>query len=186
MTVVAGQKKSLELSPVLVKVDGRKGEEGGGIVAESNANFKLLSSNGIYEAVELHPLIPELITSDDSASTIALQITLFPNMGFFIGITAHHAVLDGKTTTLFMKSWAYICKRGGDGDRIVGVGFTIDCRPRLDPLVLENYFRNCNTITWAMVQGRNFLDENGFDFVVQKISGMVKEVMEKGALEGIE
>ncbi|XP_021297806.1 phenolic glucoside malonyltransferase 1-like [Herrania umbratica] len=81
-------------------------------VAESAADFNLLSSNGIYEAVELHPLTPELITSDDSASTIALQITLFPNMGFCIGITAHHAVLDGKATTLFMKSWAYLCNQG--------------------------------------------------------------------------
>ncbi|XWS44407.1 hypothetical protein CRYUN_Cryun15aG0042600 [Craigia yunnanensis] len=69
-------------------------------------------NNRIYEAVELHPLTPELITSDDSASTIALQITLFPNLGFCIGIAAHHAVLDGKTATLFMKSWANICKQG--------------------------------------------------------------------------
>ncbi|XWS30151.1 hypothetical protein CRYUN_Cryun24cG0093100 [Craigia yunnanensis] len=270
------------------------------IVAESNADFNLLSSNGIYEAVELHTLTPELITSDDSASPIALQITLFPNMGFCIGITAHHAVLDGKTTTLFMKSWAYICKqgnaensplpseltpffdrsvlkdpdgldmlylkqwlasigsdsesdtnnkslkilpnkgeapnlvratfeitredfkklrervlsklsdngkelhlstfvltlayittcivksRGGDGDRNVGVGFTIDSRPRLDPPIPENYFGNCNTITGELVKARDFLDENGFVFAVQKVSGMVKEVMEKGVLEGIE
>ncbi|OMO85891.1 Transferase [Corchorus olitorius] len=81
-------------------------------VAESNADFDLLSSNGIYEAAELRPLTPELITSDDSASTIALQVTLFPNKGFCIGITAHHVVLDGQTTTLFFKSWAYICKQG--------------------------------------------------------------------------
>ncbi|XWS41001.1 hypothetical protein CRYUN_Cryun17cG0043600 [Craigia yunnanensis] len=267
-------------------------------VAESNADFNLLSSNGIYEAVELHPLTPELITSDDSASTIALQITLFPNMGFCIGITAHHVVLDGKTTILFVKSWAYICKqgntensplppeltpffdrsafkdpdgfdmlflkmflasigsdsdsnnkslkilpnkgeapnlvratfeitredfkklrervssklsdngkelhlstfvltlayittcivksRGGDGDRNVGVGFTIDCRPRLDPPVPENYFGNCNTITGNFVKARDFLDENGFVFAVQKVSGMVKELMEKGVLEGME
>lgn len=261
-------------------------------VAESNSDFNLLSSNGIYEALELHPLTPELITSDESTSTIALQITLFPNMGFSIGITAHHAVLDGKATTLFMKSWAYICtqgntehsplppdltpffdrsvfkdpngidmlylnqlvaskkisfkilpkkgeapnlvratfevtredlkklrervlselsdnygeklhlstfvltlayfttcivkSRGGDGDRIVGVGFTIDCRPRLDPPVPENYFGNCNTITGTFDKARNFLDKNGFVFAVRKVSSMVKEVMEKGVLEGVE
>ncbi|MBA0589497.1 hypothetical protein Gorai_018242, partial [Gossypium raimondii] len=80
-------------------------------VAESNADFHRLTGNGIYEAVELHPLIPHLKSSDDSASILALQITLFPGKGFSIGITAHHTVLDGKTTTMFMKSWAYLCKQ---------------------------------------------------------------------------
>ncbi|XVF07973.1 hypothetical protein REPUB_Repub06bG0185200 [Reevesia pubescens] len=222
-------------------------------------------------------------------------------MGFCIGITAHHGVLDGKTTTLFIKSWAYICKQGGNtensalppeltpffdrnvfkdpngldmlylnqwiatsigsdsdtkkkslkvlqnkgklapnlvratfeitredlkklrervlfklsdsgkelhlstfvltlayvttclvkagggnGDRIVGFGFTIDCRPRLNPPVPENYFGNCNTVTFQMVKARDFLDENGFFYAVQKVSGMVKELSEKGVLEGIE
>ncbi|KAK8575143.1 hypothetical protein V6N13_033625 [Hibiscus sabdariffa] len=249
-------------------------------VAESDADFNLLSSNGVYEAVELHPLAPELITSDDSASTIALQITLFPNTGFCVGIAAHHAVLDGKTTTMFIKSWAYICKqgnqensslpaeltpvldrsvlrdpggvdmiylktwldsmgsdsdtdkkslkilpnkgeaeslvratveitredlkklrervlsklpdtgkdlhlstfvltyayiatcivrsRGGNGDRDVGCGFTIDCRPLLNPPVPENYFGNCNTIKGELAKARDFLDEDGFVLGVQK------------------
>ncbi|XVE68304.1 hypothetical protein DITRI_Ditri09bG0056800 [Diplodiscus trichospermus] len=81
-------------------------------VAESDADFNRLSSDGIYEADELHPLVPQLITSDDSASIIALQITLFPDKGFSIGITAHHMVVDGKTSTMFMKSWAFLCKQG--------------------------------------------------------------------------
>ncbi|GMI98237.1 hypothetical protein like AT3G29635 [Hibiscus trionum] len=81
-------------------------------VAESDADFDRLTSNGIYDAVELHPLVPQLTSSDDSASVIAVQITLFPTKGFSIGITAHHTVLDGKTTTMFMKSWAYLCKQG--------------------------------------------------------------------------
>ncbi|OMO54866.1 Transferase [Corchorus olitorius] len=80
-------------------------------VAETNADFDRLSSNGIDEALELHPLMPQLISSYDSASILALQITLFPNKGFCIGITAHHTALDGKTTTMFMKSWAYLCNQ---------------------------------------------------------------------------
>ncbi|KAK8612724.1 hypothetical protein V6N13_092835 [Hibiscus sabdariffa] len=267
-------------------------------VAQSDADFDLLSGNGVYEAVELHPLTPVLITSDDSASTIALQITLFPNTGFCVGIAAHHAVLDGKTTTMFIKSWAYICKqgnpensslppeltpvldrsvlrdpggvdmlylktwfdsmgsvsdtdkkslkilpskgeaaslvratveitredlkklrervlsklpdtgkdlhlstfvltyayiatcivrsRGGNGDRDVAIGFTIDCRPLLNPRVPENYFGNCNTITGEFTKARDFLDGNGFLFGVQKVSDLVKQVKEKGVLEGIE
>ncbi|WRX19855.1 hypothetical protein QQP08_012342 [Theobroma cacao] len=230
-------------------------------VAESAADFNLLSSKGIYEAVELHPLTPELITSDDSASTIALQITLFPNMGFCIGITAHHAVLDDvrglDLDMLYLNQWlasigsdsdtinkslkilpnkgeapnlvratfeitredfkklrdralaqlsdsgkelhlstfvltlAYVTRcivkaRGGEDDRNVGVGFTIDCRPRLNPPVPENYFGNCNTITGDLFKARDFLDENGFGLAVHKVSGMVKVLMEKGPLVGIE
>ncbi|XP_021905354.1 malonyl-CoA:anthocyanidin 5-O-glucoside-6''-O-malonyltransferase-like, partial [Carica papaya] len=71
----------------------------------------LLSSNQTQEATNLHPLVPELSISDYAASTIALQVTLFPGQGFSIGITAHHAVLDGNSSTMFMKSWAYICKQ---------------------------------------------------------------------------
>ncbi|KAL4367834.1 hypothetical protein GQ457_05G009850 [Hibiscus cannabinus] len=264
-------------------------------VAESNADFNLLSSNGIHDAVGLHPLKPELITSDDSASTLALQITLFPNMGFCIGITAHHAVLDGKTTTMFIKSWAYICNqlqgnsnkdnsalppeltpffdrsllkgpdgldmlylnqwldvsgkslkittsagdgpdpvratfeitrdgfnklrervlsevadggrqlhlstfvltyalvatckvkaRGGDGDRGVVLGFVVDCRRRLNPPIPENYVGNCNTGMHEVVKARYFLGEDGFVYAVQKVSGMVKALKERGVLEGIE
>ncbi|GMI67536.1 phenolic glucoside malonyltransferase 1 [Hibiscus trionum] len=261
-------------------------------VAESNGDFNLLSGNGIHDAVELHPLKPELITSNVSASTVALQITLFPNMGFCIGITAHHAVLDGKTTTMFIKSWAYVCNqankdnsplppeltpffdrsvlkgpdgldmlylnqwvamsgktlkittsaggapdlvratfeitrddlkklrervlctvpadsgkqlhlstfvltyayvatclvkaRGGDGDRDVFLGFVVDCRRRLDPPVPENYFGNCNKSKIEVAEARDLLGENGFVYAVQKVSGMVKALMERGVLEGIE
>ncbi|KAE8706753.1 putative HXXXD-type acyl-transferase family protein [Hibiscus syriacus] len=234
-------------------------------VAESSADFNLLSSNGIHDAVELHPFKPELITSDASTSTIALQITLFPNIGFCIGITAHHVVLDGKTATMFIKSWAYICNegnqdnstlpleltpffdrsvlkgpdgldmlyldqwlamsgsdsnkkslkittipdtgkdlhlstfvltyayvttcmvkaRGGDGDGSV-LGFVVDCRSRLNPPVPENYFGNCNRGAFEVAKARDFLGEQGFVYAVEKVSGMVQALMEKGVLEGIE
>ncbi|KAH9801187.1 Acyltransferase-like protein [Citrus sinensis] len=81
-------------------------------VAESNnADFNHLSSNGIRRAVEFRPLVPEPSISDDKAEVIAIQITLFPNQGFSIGISSHHAVLDGKSSTMFVKSWAYLCKQ---------------------------------------------------------------------------
>ncbi|XWS30157.1 hypothetical protein CRYUN_Cryun24cG0093700 [Craigia yunnanensis] len=84
-------------------------------VAESNADFNRLSSNGIYEAVELHPLVPRLITSDDSASVIAVQITLFPDKGFCIGITAHQTVVDGlDLDMLYLNRW--LTKYGSDPD----------------------------------------------------------------------
>ncbi|XWS30163.1 hypothetical protein CRYUN_Cryun24cG0094200 [Craigia yunnanensis] len=81
-------------------------------VAESNSNFNLVSGNEIHEALELHSLVPQLIVTDDIAPIITLQITLFPSQGFCIGITAHQTVLDGKSSTMFIKSWAYLCKQG--------------------------------------------------------------------------
>ncbi|XP_061355144.1 phenolic glucoside malonyltransferase 1-like [Gastrolobium bilobum] len=77
-------------------------------IAESNASFNHLCSD-LCEAVERYSLIPHLSTSHEQASVLALQVTVFPNLGFCIGITTHHAALDGKSSTLFMKSWAYAC-----------------------------------------------------------------------------
>ncbi|XP_071722837.1 phenolic glucoside malonyltransferase 1-like [Rutidosis leptorrhynchoides] len=39
-----------------------------------------------------------------------MKITYFPGFGFCIGIAAHHGILDGKSTSMFMKSWAYLSK----------------------------------------------------------------------------
>jgi isoflavone 7-O-glucoside-6''-O-malonyltransferase len=76
-------------------------------VVESKSSFKDLSSQHC-EASKRHHLVPILKTSHEKASLISIQITLFPNNGFCIGITTHHAALDGKSAINFMKSWAYI------------------------------------------------------------------------------
>ncbi|CAI8594223.1 unnamed protein product [Vicia faba] len=76
-------------------------------VVESKKSFKNLSSNHC-EASKRHHLIPLLNTSHEKASLISIQVTLFPNNGFCIGITTHHVAFDGKSSTSFMKSWSYI------------------------------------------------------------------------------
>ncbi|KEH25130.1 putative isoflavone-7-O-beta-glucoside 6''-O-malonyltransferase [Medicago truncatula] len=76
-------------------------------VVESKASFKDLSSHHC-EASKRHHLIPLLKNSHEKASLLAIQVTLFPNNGFCIGITTHHAALDGKSSTTFMKSWSYV------------------------------------------------------------------------------
>lgn len=43
---------------------------------------------------------------------MAIQLTLFPESGFSIGITTDHATHDGKSSTMFLKAWAFICKLG--------------------------------------------------------------------------
>lgn len=80
-------------------------------VAESNGDLSRLAGDEPRPATELHPLVPELSVSDKSARVLAVQITFFPNQGFCLGVTAHHAVLDGKTTAMFLKAWAHNCKQ---------------------------------------------------------------------------
>ncbi|KAI4352454.1 hypothetical protein L6164_006704 [Bauhinia variegata] len=87
---------------------------GGGVsltIAESDADFNHITGSNLIEALKFRSLIPSLSISHKKASVLALQITVFPNSGFSIGITTHHAVLDGKTSTSFLKSWAYICSK---------------------------------------------------------------------------
>uniref|UniRef100_A0A6N2N4E5 3-hydroxy-3-methylglutaryl coenzyme A reductase n=1 Tax=Salix viminalis TaxID=40686 RepID=A0A6N2N4E5_SALVM len=81
-------------------------------VAESNnaADFDDLSSNEMHDAIVSHPYVPRLSASDKKVPVLALQITLFPNKGFSIGCAVHHAALDGKSSILFMKAWAHLCK----------------------------------------------------------------------------
>ncbi|KAM5552432.1 hypothetical protein ABKV19_026995 [Rosa sericea] len=82
-------------------------------VAESDAdNFDHLSSNDVFlESKAYHPLVPQLEASHERAAAIALQITLFPGRGFAIGTAMHHAILDGKTSNSFVKSWAHACSK---------------------------------------------------------------------------
>ncbi|KAH0869924.1 hypothetical protein HID58_076946 [Brassica napus] len=80
-------------------------------IAETKADFFLLSGYGQRPLSELYNLLPELPVSDDSATVLSLQITLFPNNGFSIGVVTHHAVLDGKTSSTFIKAWAHVCKQ---------------------------------------------------------------------------
>ncbi|WVZ15280.1 hypothetical protein V8G54_012846 [Vigna mungo] len=77
-------------------------------VAQSDLNFDHLCSR-LCEASQRNDLVPHLANSHDKASLLAVQVTLFPNAGFCIGVTTHHAAFDGKSSSMFIKAWAYIC-----------------------------------------------------------------------------
>ncbi|KAH1040000.1 hypothetical protein J1N35_041743 [Gossypium stocksii] len=86
-------------------------------VAESNvANFDTLISNEMHQATDLHPLVPHLILSDDKVEVLALQITLFPHQGFCISTSARNSVLGAQATSMFLRSWAYLCNYGTGGN----------------------------------------------------------------------
>ncbi|KAK7374625.1 hypothetical protein VNO80_08062 [Phaseolus coccineus] len=79
-------------------------------VAESDADFNYLAGSNIWETEKMHHLLPHLTITHEQATLLAFQVTQFPNSGFSIGITSHRAVLDGKTLTSFINSWAYLCR----------------------------------------------------------------------------
>lgn len=103
-------------------------------------DFYYLSSNDFREANECQSLIPHLAVSHEQAAVLALQITLFPNSGFCIGITSHHAVLDGRSSTSFMKLWGQICK--ADGTDYSSFKPSYDRTLIEDPSELEALFLN--------------------------------------------
>ena len=58
--------------------------------AESHSDFYRLSSNNFLESNEVNPYLPYLSTSDTRAPVMALQVTLFPKVGFSIDYVTHH------------------------------------------------------------------------------------------------
>ncbi|CAL5191451.1 unnamed protein product [Lathyrus oleraceus] len=81
------------------------------LIAESDSDFNHLIQNSPKEASLSRSFIPVLESTDVFSSIISIQITLFPRNGFSIGISTHHAVLDGKSSTMFIKAWAYLCNK---------------------------------------------------------------------------
>ncbi|XP_022151598.1 phenolic glucoside malonyltransferase 1-like [Momordica charantia] len=110
--------------------------EGDGVlltVAESDADFYHLSGNGFREVTQYHPLVSQLSVFNDRAAVIAIQVTSLQNRGFSIGITNHHAIMDGRTVTSFVKTWARICNLGGSSPIP-----TIEAMPFYDRSVIDD------------------------------------------------
>ncbi|KAG7982401.1 hypothetical protein I3843_04G050700 [Carya illinoinensis] len=120
--------------------------------AEGDAILLSVAERHFVEAVQYHPLVPHLATSTEAWAALALQVTTFSNCGFCIGINADHAVLDGRSSTMFMKSWARICKLGGDALSLVPE--LTPCYDRMfikDPTGLEAIYLN----QWMNENGPN-------------------------------
>ncbi|KAG8372545.1 hypothetical protein BUALT_Bualt12G0077200 [Buddleja alternifolia] len=88
------------------------------VFAESDDDFSYLTANHARDARKFYPYLPELspiinLSSCRLIPILAVQVTLFPNIGVSIGLTNHHVVGDASSTVSFLKSWAEICKLGG-------------------------------------------------------------------------
>ncbi|XP_065867748.1 malonyl-CoA:anthocyanidin 5-O-glucoside-6''-O-malonyltransferase-like [Euphorbia lathyris] len=108
------------------------------IVAESKFDLNWLSQDGIQEAAGLHPYIPELPVSESKGAIIAFQITFFPSQGFSIGMCMHHAMFDGKSVALFMKSWAYMCKENSNTTKKQINSLPLELTPVFDRTILDD------------------------------------------------
>ncbi|KAG7559267.1 Transferase [Arabidopsis thaliana x Arabidopsis arenosa] len=106
-------------------------------VAESNGDLSHFAGDKPRPAIDFRPLVPELSVSDESAGVLAVQITFFPNQGFCLGVTAHHAVLDGKTTAMFLKAWAHNCKQEQECGHIA-LPLPHDLIPSLDRTIVQD------------------------------------------------
>ena len=106
-------------------------------VAESNEDFDHLYSEVRY-ASESRPYLAPLFVSDTKASILSFQITLFPNKGFTISSTINHAVLDGTSLSLFMNSWAYICRNLDENVKISPSSLSEELNPSFDRTVIQD------------------------------------------------
>ncbi|KAK7287263.1 hypothetical protein RIF29_00447 [Crotalaria pallida] len=82
------------------------------VIAESDADFNHILNNSSSphdDAIESRSFVPHLESSHSFAHVISLQVTLFQKSGFCIGISTHHAFLDGKSAITFTKAWASMC-----------------------------------------------------------------------------
>ncbi|CAN1171648.1 Malonyl-CoA:anthocyanidin 5-O-glucoside-6''-O-malonyltransferase [Linum perenne] len=105
-------------------------------IAESTEdNFDLLSGDGPHDASLSHAYVPKLVVSGSNAAVLALQVTVF-RQGFCVGVTSHHAVIDGKSAVIFMKAWAYVSKELGDGAE--GGELTEGMTPFVDRTVVKD------------------------------------------------
>ena len=145
-------------------------------VAESDANFNHLCSN-FCEAAERYPFIPHLATSHEKASVLALQVTVFPNFGFCIAITAHHAVMDGKSSTMFMKAWAYTCSRLGESPSLSSLP------EHLTPLFDRSVIRDPTGIAEAYVDA--WLKSGGPNNRSLKVWELNNGLTKDGAVKGL-
>ncbi|KAL5581892.1 hypothetical protein UlMin_014334 [Ulmus minor] len=98
--------------------------EGGAVdftVTESAADFAHLIADHSKDVLELHPFVPKLtsVRVEDNGNTrvdslMALQVTIFPNLGISIGVTFCHLAADGRSFHQFMRSWASVFASGCD------------------------------------------------------------------------
>ncbi|KAK1412387.1 hypothetical protein QVD17_33598 [Tagetes erecta] len=90
------------------------------IFAECDLDFNHLKGNHPRDCNLFHPLVPRLENAFKETDDIvkipvfAIQVTIFPNSGFTIGLTNHHSLCDARTRYHFLMAWTSIARHGTD------------------------------------------------------------------------
>ncbi|XP_047336081.1 phenolic glucoside malonyltransferase 1-like [Impatiens glandulifera] len=113
-------------------------------VAESCADFDSISTDDFKEAKHLYALLPDLHVSESEANVLSLQVTLFPGYGFSIGCCSNHSSMDGKSSAMFLKSWAAICRLGS---------LPFELTPLFERSLIDDPLDICNTFIddWSKI-----------------------------------
>ncbi|CAI9299327.1 unnamed protein product [Lactuca saligna] len=87
--------------------------------AECTLDFNDLTGNHPRECDKFYHLIPLLrrtaeVSDFISIPVFSVQVTLFPNSGFSIGMTNHHSLGDASTRFCFLKAWTSIAQSRTD------------------------------------------------------------------------
>ncbi|KAL4573066.1 hypothetical protein LXL04_019859 [Taraxacum kok-saghyz] len=87
--------------------------------AECNLDFNDLTGNHPRDCDKFYHLIPLLkrtvkVSDFITIPVFSVQVTLFPNRGFSIGMTNHHSLGDASTRFCFLKAWTSIAQSGSD------------------------------------------------------------------------
>ncbi|KAI7756598.1 hypothetical protein M8C21_032369 [Ambrosia artemisiifolia] len=138
--------------------------------AESDLDFNYITGNHPRECHKFYHLIPLLGSTTKVSDYItipvfAVQVTLFPNHGIFIGMTNHHNLCDASTRFCFLKAWTSIAQSGGSDEPFLANG-TLPIYDRLlkYPKIDESFVKNANVETF---------DE---EYKLPRLSGPTNEV----------
>ncbi|KAL3625461.1 hypothetical protein CASFOL_030915 [Castilleja foliolosa] len=86
-------------------------------VAVSYTDFVNLSGYHPRDTAQLHVFAPDLsdaFSMTTRLSVLAVQLTLFPNQGVCVGVTAGHAIFDEASLILFINKWASLNRNDHD------------------------------------------------------------------------
>ncbi|CAM0901901.1 unnamed protein product [Alopecurus aequalis] len=79
------------------------------VVAESDADISRLAGDEQHDLGVLERLVPKVDMTELPTALLAVQATRF-EAGFAVGLTAHHAVMDGRSLWAFVETWAASCR----------------------------------------------------------------------------
>ncbi|KAJ9550493.1 hypothetical protein OSB04_014538 [Centaurea solstitialis] len=125
--------------------------------AECSLDFNDLIGNHPRECSKFYPLVPVLeggtkVSDFVKFPIFSVQVTVFPNSGFTIGLTNHHTLSDATSRYELLKAWTSIAKYGTDEIFLANGSLPFYDRVIEYPQCLDDIFFNQHTI--------NTLDEN--------------------------